>query len=384
MIEAVGLTKRYGAKTAVHNLSFQVRPGIVTGFLGPNGSGKSTTMRMILGLDEPTHGHVTIGGRHFGQLANAPRQVGALLDAKAVHGGRSARNHLLCLAQLSGIPARRVDEVLGVVGLQGVAGKRSKSFSLGMGQRLGIAAALLGDPQVLLFDEPVNGLDPEGILWVRNLMKRLAAEGRTVFVSSHLMSEMALTADHLIVIGRGQLLSDMSVKEFISRNSASFARVRTPDGEDGDREKLTTELTRAGGEVHPEPDGAFRVTGLPLPRISELAHAADVRLWELSPHHASLEEAYMQMTQGAVDYRATADPRTGLHVPPAAGAHPPAGWAPHRPQPDPSRAPAQQLPPNPFAAPAAAAGPVAAPEPAPAGTPDPTERDRRDSEDQQR
>ncbi|MCM2578146.1 ABC transporter ATP-binding protein [Streptomyces meridianus] len=370
MIEAVGLTKRYGAKTAVHNLSFRVRPGIVTGFLGPNGSGKSTTMRMILGLDEPTHGHVTIGGLHFRQLANAPRQVGALLDAKAVHGGRSARNHLLCLAQLSGIPAGRVDEVLGVVGLQGVAGKRSKSFSLGMGQRLGIAAALLGDPQVLLFDEPVNGLDPEGILWVRNLMKQLAAEGRTVFVSSHLMSEMALTADHLIVIGRGQLLADMSVQEFIARNSASFARVRTPDGNDGEREKLTAALTAAGGEVHSEPDGAFRVTGLPLPRISDVAHAAQVRLWELSPHHASLEEAYMGMTQGAVDYRATTDPRAGLHVPHVTGEPPTAGRAATGLRPDAHRAGAQQ--------------PGQAHPPAAAGAPGPTARDHRDSEDEQR
>ncbi|WKX72648.1 ABC transporter ATP-binding protein [Streptomyces sp. XD-27] len=315
MIEAVGLTKRYGAKTAVYNLSFQVRPGAVTGFLGPNGSGKSTTMRMILGLDEPTAGHVTIGGHPFRRLPNAPRQVGALLDAKAVHGGRSARQHLLCLAQLSGIPERRVDEVLGVVGLQNVARKRSKGFSLGMGQRLGIAAALLGDPQVLLFDEPVNGLDPEGILWVRNLMKQLAAEGRTVFVSSHLMSEMALTADHLIVIGRGQMLADMSVRDFISYNSADFARVRVPDGEQQQREKLTAVLSEAGGQVLPETDGALRVTGLPLPRISDLAHGADVRLWELSPHQASLEEAYMRMTQGAVDYRSTADQRAGLQQP---------------------------------------------------------------------
>ncbi|EFL23170.1 putative ABC transporter, ATP-binding protein [Streptomyces himastatinicus ATCC 53653] len=320
MIEAVGLTKRYGDKTAVYNLSFQVRPGAVTGFLGPNGSGKSTTMRMILGLDEPTAGHVTVGGYPFRKLPNAPRQVGALLDAKAVHGGRSARQHLLCLAQLSGIPARRVDEVLGVVGLQNVARKRSKGFSLGMGQRLGIAAALLGDPQVLLFDEPVNGLDPEGILWVRNLMKQLASEGRTVFVSSHLMSEMALTADQLIVIGRGQLLADMSVKDFISYNSADFARVRTPDGEPQQREKLTAALSEAGGQVLPEQDGALRITGLPLPRISELAHTADVRLWELSPHQASLEEAYMRMTQGAVDYRSTADQRAGLQQPPGAGA----------------------------------------------------------------
>ncbi|MFG2223491.1 ATP-binding cassette domain-containing protein [Streptomyces sp. NPDC048644] len=317
MIEAVGLTKRYGAKTAVHNLSFQVRPGTVTGFLGPNGSGKSTTMRMILGLDAPTSGRATIGGRPFRELPNAPRQVGALLDAKAVHGGRSARQHLLSLAQLSGIPARRVDEVLGVVGLQEVANRRSKGFSLGMGQRLGIAAALLGDPQVLLFDEPVNGLDPEGILWVRNLMKQLASEGRTVFVSSHLMSEMALTAEHLIVIGRGQLMADMAVKDFISANSADFARVRTPDTTPELREKLTATLGEAGGQVTPEPDGALRVTGLPLPRISDLAHEADVRLWELSPHQASLEEAYMRLTQGAVDYRSTADPRAGLQQQPA-------------------------------------------------------------------
>ncbi|MEU3709635.1 ABC transporter ATP-binding protein [Streptomyces catenulae] len=327
MIEAVGLTKRYGAKTAVHNLSFQVRPGTVTGFLGPNGSGKSTTMRMILGLDTPTSGHATIGGRPFRQLPNAPRQVGALLDAKAVHGGRSARAHLLSLAQLSGIPARRVDEVLGVVGLQEVAGRRSKGFSLGMGQRLGIAAALLGDPQVLLFDEPVNGLDPEGILWVRNLMKQLAAEGRTVFVSSHLMSEMALTAEHLIVIGRGQLMADMPVKDFISANSADFARVRTPDTEPEQREKLTAALGAAGAQIAPEQDGALRVSGLPLPRISDLAHEAGVRLWELSPHQASLEEAYMRLTQGAVDYRSTSDARAGLQQAP--GGHPQQFAAPH-------------------------------------------------------
>ncbi|MER6957772.1 ATP-binding cassette domain-containing protein [Streptomyces sp. NPDC000618] len=323
MIEAVGLTKRYGDKTAVYNLSFQVRPGAVTGFLGPNGSGKSTTMRMILGLDNPTAGSVTIGGYPYRRLPNAARQVGALLDAKAVHGGRHARNHLMCLAQLSGIPARRVDEVLGVVGLQDVARKRSKGFSLGMGQRLGIAAALLGDPQVLLFDEPVNGLDPEGILWVRNLMKSLAAEGRTVFVSSHLMSEMALTADHLIVIGRGQLLSDMSVKDFISANSADFARVRIPHTEPQLREKLASALTEAGGAVLPEQDGALRVTGLALPRISDIAHDADVRLWELSPHQASLEEAYMRMTQGAVDYRSTIDQKAGLQQQLPPGAQPP-------------------------------------------------------------
>ncbi|RMB80903.1 ABC transporter ATP-binding protein [Streptomyces shenzhenensis] len=397
MIEAVGLTKRYGDKTAVHNLSFQVRPGAVTGFLGPNGSGKSTTMRMILGLDIPTAGSVTIGGYPYRKLPNAARQVGALLDAKAVHGGRHARNHLLCLAQLSGIPARRVDEVLGVVGLQEVARKRSKGFSLGMGQRLGIAAALLGDPQVLLFDEPVNGLDPEGILWVRNLMKALAAEGRTVFVSSHLMSEMALTADHLIVIGRGQLLSDMSVTDFISANSADFARVRTPDTEPQLREKLTSALTEAGGHVLPEQDGALRVTGLPLPRISDLAHEADVRLWELSPHQASLEEAYMRMTQGAVDYRSTIDQKAGLQQPLPPGAQPPMpvpgqgqpGWyAPPPPQQGgqaftmppgqqaPGGAPAgpyggQGAPAGAYGAPAGAPNPYSAPAAPGAGQPNP-------------
>ncbi|MCP3816906.1 ATP-binding cassette domain-containing protein [Streptomyces sp. A3M-1-3] len=358
MIEAVGLTKRYGAKTAVYNLSFQVRPGSVTGFLGPNGSGKSTTMRMILGLDQPTAGHVTIGGHPFRKLPNAPRQVGALLDAKAVHGGRHARNHLLCLAQLSGIPARRVDEVLGVVGLQDVARKRSQGFSLGMGQRLGIAAALLGDPQVLLFDEPVNGLDPEGILWVRNLMKQLAAEGRTVFVSSHLMSEMALTADHLIVIGRGQLLADMSVKDFISHNSADFARVRTPHTEPQQREKLTAALTEAGGQVMSEPDGALRVTGLPLPRISDVAHDADVRLWELSPHQASLEEAYMRMTQGAVDYRSTDDPRVGLQQPVPPGYAPQMMPPPEMPQQGWYAPPPPQPGGRPFAMPAPMAPPA--------------------------
>ncbi|MCX5340826.1 ABC transporter ATP-binding protein [Streptomyces atratus] len=374
MIEAVGLTKRYGAKTAVYNLSFQVRPGAVTGFLGPNGSGKSTTMRMMLGLDRPTSGHVTIGGHPFRSLPNAPRQVGALLDAKAVHGGRSARNHLLSLAQLAGIPAARVDEVLGVVGLHDVARKRSKGFSLGMGQRLGIAAALLGDPQVLLFDEPVNGLDPEGILWVRNLMKMLASEGRTVFVSSHLMSEMALTADHLIVIGRGQLLSDMSVKDFISANSADFARVRVADGAQEQREKLTASLTEAGGQVMSEPDGALRITGLRLPRISDLAHESDVRLWELSPHQASLEEAYMRMTQGAVDYRSTVDQKAGLQQPVHGGYGQQPGYGapqppvPEMPQqgwyapPPPGQNPYAGTPASPVApAPAAQAAPAAAP-----------------------
>ncbi|MBT2459313.1 ABC transporter ATP-binding protein [Streptomyces sp. ISL-86] len=315
MIEAVGLTKRFGAKTAVDQLSFQVRPGHVTGFLGPNGSGKSTTMRMIVGLDRPTAGHVTINGLPFRELPNAQRHVGALLDAKALHGGRRARTHLLAVAQLSGIPEKRVDEVLGVVGIQDVARQRTKGFSLGMGQRLGIATALLGDPQVLLFDEPVNGLDPEGILWVRNLMKQLAAEGRTVLVSSHLMSEMALTADHLIVIGRGRLLADMGTQEFITHNSAGFARVRAAGSGPEDRDALGTALTKAGGRVLQEPDGALRVTGLELPAISDLAHEAGVRLWELSPHRASLEEAYMRMTQSSLEYTSTEDPRAELWEP---------------------------------------------------------------------
>ncbi|MFH9421751.1 ABC transporter ATP-binding protein [Streptomyces sp. NPDC017529] len=379
MIEAVGLTKRYGAKTAVHKLSFQVRPGTVTGFLGPNGSGKSTTMRMILGLDTPTEGRVTIGGIPFRKVPNAPRHVGALLDAKAVHGGRSARQHLLSLAQLSGIPARRVDEVLGVVGLQDVARKRSNGFSLGMGQRLGIAAALLGDPQVLLFDEPVNGLDPEGILWVRNLMKQLASEGRTVFVSSHLMSEMALTAEHLIVIGRGQLLADMSVKDFISANSADFARVRTPDTEPALREKLGSLLGEAGAQVVPEQDGALRVTGLPLPRISDLAHDADIRLWELSPHQASLEEAYMRLTQSVVDYRSTTDQRAGLQqVAPGYGqqgpgmpGQPPQGYAPGAPQPGPYGQPNPYAPQGPGGAPGQGYPPPVAGQGAPYGQPNP-------------
>ncbi len=228
MIEARGLTKRYGDTLAVDHLSFDVGPGRITGFLGPNGAGKTTTMRLILGLDRPTDGTVTVNGKAFGQLARPMREVGALLDAKAVHGGRSAYNHLLCLAQTNSLPRRRVGEVLELVGLSDVAKKRSRGFSLGMGQRLGIAGALLGDPAILMFDEPVNGLDPEGILWIRNLMKALAAEGRTIFVSSHLMSEMEHTAEHLIVIGRGKLIADCTVAEFIAQNSSETVRVRTP------------------------------------------------------------------------------------------------------------------------------------------------------------
>ncbi len=229
MIEAIDLTKRFGDKVAVDHLSFAVQPGRVTGFLGPNGAGKSTTMRLILGLDRPASGHATIFGKSYAQLANPMLTVGALLEAKSVHPGRSARNHLLFLAQTQGLPASRVDAVLDLVGLRPVAGKRAGSYSLGMGQRLGVAAAMLGNPQVLLLDEPVNGLDPEGVLWIRNLMKQLAAEGRTILVSSHLMNEMAVTADHLIVIGRGKLLADAATEDVIARGSGQSVRVRTPD-----------------------------------------------------------------------------------------------------------------------------------------------------------
>ncbi|HTJ35863.1 MAG TPA: ATP-binding cassette domain-containing protein [Dactylosporangium sp.] len=299
MIEAVGLTKRYGERVAVDRLSFTVRPGQVTGFLGPNGAGKSTTMRMILGLDAPSAGSVTVNGRPFASLNNPMREVGALLDAKAIHGGRSAYNHLLCLAQSNNLPRRRVDEVLDIVGLTGVARKRSKGFSLGMGQRLGIASALLGDPKVLMFDEPVNGLDPEGILWIRNLMRSLAAEGRTVLVSSHLMSEMENTADHLLVIGRGRMIADCTVREFIDRNSALAVRARTPDAA-----RLAALVTDAGGKVAPEPDGALLITELPLPRIGDLAYDHGVRLHELSPLQASLEQAFMELTKDSVEYHA--------------------------------------------------------------------------------
>ncbi|MFE3774473.1 ABC transporter ATP-binding protein [Streptomyces sp. NPDC059122] len=299
MIELKGLTKHYGDKVAVDQLTFTVRPGIVTGFLGPNGAGKSTTMRMVLGLDNPTAGSVRIDGKHYRQLKDPLTYVGALLDAKAMHGGRSAANHLLCLAQSNGIPRARVDEVLDLVGLTSVAKKRSRGFSLGMGQRLGIAAALLGNPRILMFDEPVNGLDPEGIHWIRHVMKRLAAQGRTVFVSSHLMSEMALTAEHLVVIGKGRLLADTSMAEFIQENSRSYVRLRSPE-----RERLLDVLHRAGVRAMAGPDGALEVDGVPAERLGELAAAQRVVLHELSPQQASLEEAFMQLTAGVVEYHA--------------------------------------------------------------------------------
>ena len=302
MIEARGLTKRFGDKLAVDQLSFTVEPGRITGFLGPNGAGKTTTMRLILGLDHATGGSVSVNGREFPRSAGPMREVGALLDAKAMHGGRSAYNHLLCLAQTNGLPRRRVGEVLDLVGLTEVAGKRSKGFSLGMGQRLGIAAALLGDPAILMFDEPVNGLDPEGIMWIRTFMKQLAGEGRTVFVSSHLMSEMENTADHLLVIGRGRLIADCSVAEFIERNSVQAVRVRTPQPDE-----LVAAIRRAGGRVAAAGE-AIVIHGLAADKVGDLAYENGIRLHELAVAQASLEEAYMEQTAASVEFRAGGGP----------------------------------------------------------------------------
>jgi ABC-2 type transport system ATP-binding protein len=298
MIEVRGLSKRYGEKIAVNDLSFDVVPGKVTGFLGPNGAGKTTTMRLILGLDYPNAGSVTIDGKRYASLANPMREVGALLDAKAVHGGRSAYNHLLCLAQTNNLPKRRVGEVLELVGLTDVARKRTKGFSLGMSQRLGIAVTLLGDPKVLMFDEPVNGLDPEGILWIRNFMKALAAEGRTVFVSSHLMSEMEHTADQLIVIGRGQLLADCTMEEFIARSSGQTVRVATPQPD-----QLVKAVADAGGSAVNSADGALIVSGLVAAQVGDIAFEHGVRLHELTVVRASLEAAFMELTADSVEYR---------------------------------------------------------------------------------
>jgi ABC-2 type transport system ATP-binding protein len=297
MIAARGLTKTYGAKTAVDGIEFTVRPGRVTGFLGPNGAGKSTTMRMVLGLDRPTAGSVTVNGRRYADSPAPLREVGALLEARALHPGRSARDHLRWMAMSNAIPARRVDEVLGLVGLEKVAGQRVGKFSLGMGQRLGIAVALLGDPPVVVLDEPVNGLDPEGIRWVRTLARQLAAEGRTVFVSSHLMSEMALTADHLLVIGRGRILADCSTPEFIADHAASFVRVRTPQpGEVAD-------LLRAQGlDVTVHEDDELRAQGLDAPAIGELVGKSGLLLHELTLVRSSLEDAFMTLTADSVEY----------------------------------------------------------------------------------
>jgi ABC-2 type transport system ATP-binding protein len=306
MIEASGLTKRYGATLAVDNLTFTVPAGQVTGFLGPNGAGKSTTMRLIMGLDAPTSGSVTVNGKPFSTFQRPLLEIGALLEAKAVHPGRSARNHLKWLALSNGISTSRVGQVLEQVGLSGVAKKRAGSFSLGMGQRLGIAAALLGDPQVLMFDEPVNGLDPEGVLWVRNLLKYLASEGRTIFVSSHLMSEMALTADRLIIIGRGRVIADTTVEDLLRGASGNHVRVRSP--ENG---QLASLIMARGGEVVRQPDGALRVTGVSGAFIGEVARANGLTLQELSEQQVSLEDRYMELTGGAVEYRASATARVG-------------------------------------------------------------------------
>ncbi|MEU4740731.1 ABC transporter ATP-binding protein [Actinosynnema sp. NPDC023658] len=299
MIEAIGLTKRYGKTVAVDNLSFTVQPGRVTGFLGPNGAGKSTTMRMILGLDRPSAGRVLIDGKPYAQLDRPLRTVGALLDAKWVHPNRSARAHLLWLAKSNGLPDRRVDEVLDMVGLAKVAKRRAGGFSLGMSQRLGIAGALLGDPGVLLFDEPVNGLDPEGILWIRQFMQGLAAEGRTVLVSSHLLSEMAVTATDLVVIGRGKLISQSSTTEFVERSTENTVRVRSPHAD-----KLGAMLIDKGFTVTQDAEGSLSVSGAQSDEIGDIAAAGGVVLHELSPQRGSLEQAFMQLTGDSVEYHA--------------------------------------------------------------------------------
>ncbi|HEX6673475.1 MAG TPA: ATP-binding cassette domain-containing protein [Actinomycetes bacterium] len=299
MIEVRGLTKRYGDKLAVDDLTFTVRPGIVTGFLGPNGAGKSTTMRLILGLDAPTRGSATVNGRPYREHAAPLREVGAVLEARSVHPGRSAYNHLLALAQTCGIPRSRVDEVVDAVGLREVARKRAGGFSLGMGQRLGIATALLGDPRTVILDEPLNGLDTEGIRWIRSLLRSLAAEGRTVFVSSHLMNEMALTAQHLVVIGRGRLIADSGVEELVAGAARKLVRVRStdPDG-------LAALLRSPDVTVSPAGDGALSVTGLTTDQVGTVAGAAGITLLELTAEQASLEDAFMELTQDAVEFRA--------------------------------------------------------------------------------
>jgi len=324
MIEVRGLTKRYGETTAVRDLSFDVMPGKVTGFLGPNGAGKTTTMSLILGLDYPNAGTARIDGKQYASLAYPMREVGALLDAKAVHGGRSAYNHLLCLAQTNNLPKRRVGEVLELVGLAEVARRRTKGFSLGMSQRLGIAATLLGDPAVLMFDEPVNGLDPEGILWIRTLMKALAAEGRTVFVSSHLMSEMQNTADRLIVIGRGQLLADCTMEEFIARSSGQTVRVATPQPD-----LLAKAVAEAGGSAVRGDNGTLIVSGLLAAQVGDLAFKHGVQVNELTVVRASLEAAFMELTADSVEYRAGAEGAQGQPQGPGQPGQPPQELAGH-------------------------------------------------------
>lgn len=297
MIEVDRLTKHYGDKVAVDDLSFTVRPGIVTGFLGPNGAGKSTTMRMILGLDRPSSGSATVNGRPLVAHRAPIREIGALLEAKAIHPGRSARDHLLALAATTGISRQRVDEVLDLVGLHDVARKRAGAFSLGMGQRLGIASALLGDPRTIMLDEPVNGLDPDGILWIRNLLKRLAAEGRTVFVSSHLMSEMALTAEQLVVVARGRLIADVPVADFVRGAVSDRVRVRSPRATE-----LLHLLSGPGVTITSAERGVLDVTGLTAEAIGDLAFDAGLVLHELATEQASLEEAFMAMTKDLTEY----------------------------------------------------------------------------------
>ena len=298
MIEVKNLGKRYGDKVAVDGLDFVVQPGIVTGFLGPNGAGKSTTMRMIAGLDEPTSGRVLVNGRDYRAVQAPMAELGILLEARSVHTGRSARNHLLALAQTNGVSQRRVDEVIDMVGLGEVARKRVGGFSLGMGQRLGIASAMLGDPRVVVLDEPVNGLDPEGVLWIRNLLKGLAAEGRTVFVSSHLMSEMALTATRLVVIGRGRLIADTTVDEFVARAGGGGVTVRTPQAA-----RLRELLLGPDITVTSQQSDLLKVQGLSAEQIGQTAWQARLPVYELTPQQASLEEAFMRLTDDSVDFR---------------------------------------------------------------------------------
>ncbi|MEQ4725780.1 ATP-binding cassette domain-containing protein [Nonomuraea sp. B19D2] len=299
MISLNGLSKRYGDRLAVDDLTLELRPGVVTGFLGPNGAGKSTTMRLILGLDRPTAGTALVGGMPYHQIRNPLRVVGALLDARALHPGRSGHAHLLALARANGIPRRRVSEVLERVGMAGAARKRAGALSLGMSQRLGIAAALLGDPEVLMFDEPVNGLDPDGVRWVRGLMRSLAGEGRTVFVSSHLMTEMQLTADHLVVIGKGRLIVDAPLSEVIAGSSLTSVLVRTPHAGD-----LAVRLRAAGIAVERHGENELEATGAALETVGDLAHEAGIRLHELRTRQASLEQAYQELTAGSVEYGA--------------------------------------------------------------------------------
>jgi ABC-2 type transport system ATP-binding protein len=299
MIEANGLTKDYGKKRAVDGLTFTVKPGVVTGFLGPNGSGKSTTMRLILELDRPSAGDVRVNGKHYRDHAAPLHEVGALLEARSVHTGRSAYNHLLALAQTHGISRKRVEELVDLVGLREVAKKRAGQFSLGMGQRLGIAAALLGDPQTVMLDEPVNGLDPEGIHWIRNLLKDLASEGRTVFVSSHLMSEMALTAEHLIVVGRGRLIADTTTQEFLEQASGNVVRVRTPQADALRGHLIGPEVT-----IDAVDPSVLEVHGLTAQQIGEVAARHNVVLHELTPQQVSLEEAFMDLTRDDIEFKA--------------------------------------------------------------------------------